>query len=82
MGLGRAVVLVLGLVAVAEGDRGALHQESPPSATAAATAVAGRPTSMCSTGLSVISRTLPIRSPSSQLDSSPARVEIRTSSTL
>ncbi len=80
VGLRRPVVLLVG---VAEGDGGALHQaSSPPSATAAATAAAGRPTSRCSTGLSVISRTRPIRSSSSQREVSPAKVEISTSSTL
>ena len=67
----RRPVMLLG-VAVPERYRCALHQASSPSATAAATASAARPTSRCSTGFSVISRTRPIRSSSSQRDCSPA----------
>src|SRR5690349_9934048 len=70
VGLRRAVV-VIGVV-VTDSYGGALHQPSSPSATAAATAVAGRPTSMCSTDFSVISRTRPIRSSSSHCERSPA----------
>src|SRR6185295_3715250 len=81
VGLRRPVVLLGVAVAVPEGDGCALHQDSPPSATAAATASAPRPTSRCSTGFSVISRTRPIRSSSSQRDFSPLKVEISTSST-
>src|SRR5215203_2145206 len=80
VGLGWAVVVI----AVADGDGGALHQLSLPwtacGSPSAATAVAGRPTSMCSTDLSVISRTRPIRSSSSHCERSPAKVEIRMSS--
>src|SRR5215203_3946521 len=78
VGLGRAVMVVGVLVTDSYGC--ALHQLASPPATAAATAAAGRPTSMCSTDLSVISRTRPIRSSSSHCERSPVKVEMRMSS--
>src|SRR6185312_16945649 len=85
VGLRRPVMVGLGGVAAGSVRKrygSALHQLSPPSATAAATAAGARPTSTWLTGLSVISRTRPTRSLSSQRDCWPAKVEIRISSSL
>ena len=86
--LGRSVVVILGWGCVTGGgDAGALHQTSTPAsspspaATAATTVSPARPASWWETGLSVNSRTRPIRSSFSHWDSSPGRVEIRMSST-
>ena len=66
LAVGRPVVLVL-VGAVARGDRGGFHQ--PPASL-----------TTCSTGLPVVARTRPIRSPRSQPERVSGNVEITMSS--